>query len=340
MLKPILAKLQGKKVLIAPLDWGLGHATRCIPIIYELLHQGCTVVVAAKGSPKEILAQEFPQLQFIDIVNYNVIYGNSKIATILKLTFDYKRIKKIISSETEWLKKVVIDLNIEAVISDNRYGLYHSTIPCYFITHQLFIKSSVFNFGEQFMQKQNYNYINRFTECWVPDIAGVLNYAGALSHPKKKPIIPVEYLGILTRLRYWDTPQLYKAAIILSGPEPQRTILENIVLQELENQDEKIILIRGLPNEQLQLSFKKENVTILNYANATTLNEIVLQSERIICRSGYTSVMDYLNLQKKCIFIPTPGQGEQEYLAQYLPLHHNCLSVKQDQFNLDKALQF
>ncbi len=340
MLKPILAKLQGKKILIAPLDWGLGHTTRCIPIIYELVNQGCEVVIAVNDPHKAILAQEFPQLQFISIPNYNIAYGKSKIGTIIKLAKDYTRIKKVITTETAWLKKVVPEYDIEAIISDNRYGLYHSTIPSYFITHQLFIKSSLLNMGEKFMQKQNYSYINRFSECWVPDVAGVPNFAGDLSHPKKMPAVPVQYLGVLTRFHYKETPAIYKAAIILSGPEPQRTILENSLLKQIATCTEKIVLIRGLPDDSKKLIIPNKNIVVHNYTHTNDLNEIVLQSERIICRSGYTSVMDYLSLQKKCIFIPTPGQGEQEYLAQYLPLHHNCIAMKQHQFSLTTALQF
>jgi uncharacterized protein (TIGR00661 family) len=340
MFKQVLESVKGKRVLIAPLDWGLGHATRCIPIIYELLNQHCEVVIAANGTHEKVLAEEFPKLQIIDVPNYNVTYAKSKIGTVIKLANNYKRIKKVIATEHEWLKKIVVDYAIEVVISDNRYGLWHQLIPCYFITHQLFIKSGLFHLGEDFMQKENYNHINYFTACWVPDEAGEVNFGGALSHPKKMPTIPVKYIGALTRLQNKKLPILYKAAIVLSGPEPQRTVLENIMIKELEMQDEKIILVRGLPNEQLQLSVKKENVTVLNYANAATLNEIIMQSDRIICRSGYTSVMDYLSLDRKCIFIPTPGQGEQEYLATYLPLHHNCISFSQNKFDLKKALQF
>ncbi len=330
--------LTNKTVLVAPLDWGLGHTTRCIPIIYALQKYSFTIIVAIAGNAKKIIESEFPNLKIIDIPNYNVEYGKSKITTIIKLTNQLVKIKKAILRENEWLKEVVQKNSIDIVISDNRYGLYNKNVQTVFITHQLKPKALVGNFGEKFLQKKLYTYINKFNYCWVMDYANENNLAGTLSHPTLMPKVPTTYIGAVTRLHNYQTEIKYTCAVILSGPEPQRTILENKIVAQLKNVNYKTILIRGLPNEYKELEISNNYCTIVNYAGVEDLNKIILQSECIISRSGYTSIMDLFLLQKKCIFIPTPAQSEQEYLATYLAKKNYCITYTQNEFNIKEAL--
>jgi len=215
------------RVLIAPLDWGLGHATRCIPIIQSFQALNIEVVIAAEGACANLLSKEFPNTRLIPLRGYRVQYAKSAMGLMGKLLLQVPKILSSIRSEHRWLEKIITEEKIDLVISDNRYGLYSKNIPSVFITHQLLIKAP-FRFLEQIIQKINYRYINRFSICWVPDAASnEINLAGVLSHPSKLPEIPVSYLGIVSRIKATELKEnKYNYCFLLSGPEPQRTILE------------------------------------------------------------------------------------------------------------------
>ncbi len=247
----------------------------------------------------------------------------------LKILQQIPKILLAIRSEHEWLKKAVADNNIQAVISDNRYGLYHEHIPSIFITHQLLIVSP-FNWLTALMQRVNYSFIRKFTACWVPDFGGRLNIAGRLSHPEILPSIPIKYLGPLSRLspRFANKPFTYKWLFLLSGPEPQRSILEKLFIELICKIGEPVWLVRGLPGKAGTLSMP-DHCKVANHLSTADLQTAFEQSEYVISRSGYTSVMEILSQQKKSILIPTPGQTEQEYLAQRLMKQHWCYSIRQ-----------
>jgi uncharacterized protein (TIGR00661 family) len=326
------------RILIAPLDWGLGHATRCIPIIDTLIKQHCTVIIAAEGQIKTLLQKEFPQLQFIELKGYRIKYSQYKIWMPVKLLMQLPKIIFRIYAENYWLKKAVTENNIDAVISDNRMGLYHKQIPCIYITHQLTIKTGK-GFTESIAQKIHYHYINKFNTCWVPDAAGVKNLAGLLSHPARLPKVPVNYIGSLSRFEKNETETKYDLCIILSGPEPQRTVFENIILKDIDQLQGEKFLIRGLPDEAQTPELKNSSIKIKNHLPAGDLNKIIMQSEIIISRCGYSTVMDLIKLQKKAILIPTPGQTEQEYLGKYLQEQKLFYSIDQENFLLPQALK-
>ncbi|MFM2363171.1 MAG: hypothetical protein RLZZ316_2073 [Bacteroidota bacterium] len=305
-------------VLVAPLDWGLGHTTRCIPIIQELLANGFEVVIACNAQQERILKNHFPFLTYYYLKGYGLTYGKNKWQTILKLLFSIPKILTAIKKEKSWLNSFIKSKHLDLLISDNRYGLSHNQIASIFITHQLLIKTGFGFFSEQILQRINYSFINRFSYCWVPDYASEKNLAGALSHPIKKPAIPVKYIGALSRLNpVLTTIQKESLLAVLSGPEPQRSILESEIIKQLTDINIPAVLIRGL-SEEVILPKAPGNIQVYNYCNSTQLENLLQQASIVICRAGYTSIMDYLLLQKKCILIPTPGQTEQEYLAAYL----------------------
>ncbi|HYE55617.1 MAG TPA: glycosyltransferase [Chitinophagaceae bacterium] len=228
---------------------------------------------------------------------------------------------------------------IDIVIADCRFGLYNKEAFCVLMTHQLTIKSPFGKWMERLLRKWNYNFINKFNECWVPDFSGNKNLAGELSHPPVMPQSRTKYIGWLSRINAAGDVErkTYDVAVILSGPEPQRTLLENIVLKELSAYSGKAALVRGLPGETGNISLPA--VTIFNHLSSDELSRLMMSSALIISRSGYTTVMDLVKIRKKSILIPTPGQPEQEYLGRYLMQQKLCVCMKQDEFSLAGALE-
>jgi uncharacterized protein (TIGR00661 family) len=325
-----------QKVLVAPLDWGLGHATRDIPIIRALTANGYQVFIAAGGPQANLLRGEFPSLQILPLAGYRVQYSKSKWGFIFKILSQLPRLGRIIKKEQQWLDKIIAENHIDLVISDNRFGLHSKKIPCIFITHQLTVKAP-FGWVEKMIQRINYRYIDQFNCCWVPDASGDKNLAGILSHPVKPPATKVLYTGLLSRFQIQQVTKAYDYCILLSGPEPQRTVLEKKILKDITSIKGKILLIRGKPGSDEVLEVPL-NVEVKNHLPTAEMQQALLQSEFIVCRGGYTSLMELLSLQKKMILIPTPGQTEQEYLAKKLMQEKYCFSVTQA--DLDCAKHF
>ncbi|MBA3673729.1 MAG: glycosyltransferase [Chitinophagaceae bacterium] len=323
------------RILVAPLEWGLGHATRCIPLITELAAQNCEVFIAAEGATYSLLKQEFPRLTFLSLTGYRIKYSRNKYFLPWKLLTQVPKIAFTIYKENQWLKKIVKDHKIDAVISDNRFGMYHSTICSVYITHQLLIKTGNI-FTESIAKKIHRYFINKYNECWVPDFKEN-GLAGKLSHPKKLPD-QLKYIGALSRFKLSKVEKKYDLLITISGPEPQRTIFEDQILKDLKSYSGKVLFIRGMPDGNT-LKLENRLLEIKNHLSAIKLNEAMLQSDIIVSRCGYTTIMDLVKLQKKAILIPTPGQTEQEYLAKFLMENQIFYTISQKDFVLQNALK-
>ncbi len=319
-----------KRILVAPLDWGIGHATRCIPIIKELINHNYDVVIATDGRPMHLLNTEFPDLEIIRLSGYNIRYPKY-IPMSISMLLQAPKIIWNIKKENSTLNSIIKDYKIDGVISDNRFGLYTKKVPCVFITHQLEIQSSYFT---QSIQRINYKYIHKFDACWVIDDKKE-NLAGNLSTPNKLPDNST-YIGLHSRFEYKQLEKKYEFLAIVSGPEPQRTILENCIIKALKGRSEKSLIVLGKP----ELKDTKEigNLTIKSHLDAVDLNKVILSSKLVICRPGYSTIMDLKKLKSKAFFIPTPGQTEQEYLAELLKQKKVFYYQKQQQFDFEKAI--
>lgn len=326
-----------KRVLVAPLDWGLGHATRCIPIIQELILQNCEVIIAAAGPTKTLLQQEFPQNKFLHLKGYGVRYSHKKLWLPFTLLLQIPKLLNCIHYEHRWLGKAIKEYAINAVISDNRLGLYHPSVPCIYITHQLNIKTGN-RLTQWFLQIIHYNYINKYSGCWVPDTKEDNNLAGALSQPRHMPRVTVQYLGPFSRFVKMNLEIRYDLTVILSGPEPQRSVLEKLVMESLRLFEGKCLLVRGLPDNSTMQQPNNASVEIHDHLSALELNKAIQQSRLIISRSGYTTLMDLVCLQQRAALIPTPGQTEQEYLASHLDNKGIFPCLKQNEFSLQGIL--
>ncbi len=320
-----------KRILVAPLNWGLGHATRCIPIIQELIRHDFEPVLASDGAALKLLQKEFPALEAHILPEYNISYSKKEAFFKWKLLLQTPKIIAIIKKEKNVTEKLVRSQNISGIISDNRWGVRSKKIPSVFVTHQLKVLSGS---STIFSSKIQQNFISKFTECWVPDVEENPNLSGEMGHLDQPPF-PIKYIGPLSRFSKNELPIKYKYAIILSGPEPQRGILEKLLLKEFERHSSPIILIRGVVEKEVKVE-KIGNLKIYNYLFGKELDEVLNSSEAIICRSGYTSIMDIAKLEKKAFLIPTPGQPEQEYLAKRLTENGFVGSCHQNNFSLEK----
>lgn len=325
------------RILIAPLDWGLGHATRCIPIIKEFIHLGCEVIIVADKNTFALLKKEFPSSVFLRYKGYEIVYSRNKKLFHLKLLIQFPGIIFAILQEKKWLNKTIKVQKIDAVISDNRFGMYSKKIPSVYITHQLQIKAG--NRITEFISKKIHSYfIKIYSQCWVPDNK-YNGLAGDLSHPKNS-FQNVIYIGPLSRFRPLPLVEtIYDLLITISGPEPQRTIFENKILVQLRIFLGKVLLVRGLPSENHNFLQSTNSFKIVNHLPANEMNKAFQQSKMIIGRSGYTTVMDLAVLGKKAILIPTPGQTEQEYLAKYLFEKKYFYCVDEDSFSIEDTLK-
>lgn len=325
-------------VLVAPLDWGLGHATRCIPIIRELIRLDFKVMLAAEGLIRDLYNVEFPGVECLQLKGYRIKYARSKLFMPFKIATQIPSILSSIRKENKWLQRLIDHQKIDIVISDNRYGLHSVSAACIFITHQLEIRSGLGRSVNRFLQKKNYNYIRQFQQCWVPDYKELPGLAGSLSHPDTNPSTDIQYLGPLSRFHQPEVQRNEHLLFLLSGPEPQRSIFEKILLRESNSYQQKIILVRGT-NRKANLSNVPDHVKVYDLLSASELSELIDQASFVVARSGYSTVMDMMVKRKKCIFVPTPGQTEQLYLATHLMKHQFAFCQLQYDFSLTRALQ-
>jgi len=319
-----------KTILITPLNWGLGHATRCIPIIKALQDNNYIPIIASDGIALDLLRKEFPYIQTLELPSYHIEYAkNAKnfkwklIKNLPKMIVAILDEKKIVNS---WIRKHDID----GIISDNRLGVFSKKVPSVFITHQLNVMTGN---TTRFTSKCHQYFIKKYNECWVPDTNETINLTGELGHLNNHKL-NLKYIGPLSRMRQKETAKVYDLMIILSGPEPQRTFLEEKLQQEIMRYNGNVVFIRGVVEKE-QSKQQIKNVTYYNFMNTKQLEQTFNESDLVLCRSGYTTVMDLAKLGKKAFFIPTPGQYEQEYLAIKLQDENLVPYAMQNDFTIE-----
>ncbi len=323
---------------MAPLDWGLGHATRCIPIINALLEAGCKVTLAGEKETAELLKNEFPQLEILFLKGYRIRYPRKGLFFMPKMFLQLPKVLRAIKYEHAWLKiqQSVMQGKWDLVISDNRYGLHHPDVNTVIITHQLGIITGMGSYFDNLMVKYTHRWLNAFQHVWVPDFKGENSLAGILSKPDVMPP-KVSYIGPLSRLTPVEQSPEH-VLIMLSGPEPQRSILERKLRIQATRLNHPVLFVRGLPRNKQTLNNEK-NMTFVNHLNSAELSSAIAKAHFVICRSGYSSIMDLIRMGKKAILIPTPGQTEQLYLAEYLQKKGWFAVVSQNKIDLNLSEQ-
>lgn len=327
--------LVSRRVLVAPMDWGLGHATRCIPLIHSLLDLNCAVIVAGSGPSLEILKEEFPSLPGIELPPYDPQYARSS-ALVWKLASQFPRFLNTVRLERYATEKIVRDHNIDFIISDNRYGCRSGKAKSIFMGHQINLRISS---GARWMQPAVNHlhqwFLEKFDACWVPDWKGEHSLAGDLSQSEQ---INALYLGPVSRFsKLPEVPKIYDLAFILSGPEPQRTLLEERIIALAGNQGRRMCIVRGVRDRTVYPA--SADLVVLDRADSGTLSDIIAKSEVLVARSGYSTIMDLAHTGGKAVFVPTPGQPEQEYLARRLEQNGIAGCLNQDELDLNIVME-
>jgi predicted glycosyltransferase len=317
-------------ILVAPLNWGLGHAARCIVIIKELEKNGFNPIIASDGPSLLLLKKEFPHLTSLELPSYCIEYPNNSRFFIWKLLLNIPKLANAVISEKKLVSNWIKEYSLGGIISDNRFGVYNISVPSVYITHQLKVLSG----NTTWISSKIHTYcIRKFNECWVPDVEGKTNLTGEMGHLKKTDLT-IKYIGILSRMEKKLLPIKYELMVLLSGPEPQRHLLEVRLTEKLKNHTGKVVFIKGKIEAEQKIE-QIGNVTFYNYMQTEQLETTFNESEIVLCRSGYTTIMDLTKLEKKSYFIPTPGQFEQEYLASKYKFEGLLPYSNQNRFKLE-----
>lgn len=323
-------KTSTKNILVAPLNWGLGHATRCIPIIQALQNNGFNPIIASDGEALRMLQKEFPDVETVQLPSYKIQYPKKGAFFKWKMVLNMPKMVLATVREKKMTAKLVKKHSLTGIISDNRLGVFSTKVPSVFVTHQLNVLTGN---TTAFTSLVHQKIIKKFDECWIPDVETKPNLSGKLGHLDKTGF-NLKYIGPLSRLHKKSLPIKYDLMIILSGPEPQRTMLEEKLIVETERYSGRILFIKGKIEDE-QKTVREGHVTFWNYMNSEQLENAFNESESVLCRSGYTTVMDLAQLGKKAYFIPTPGQYEQEYLAKKLKREMLVPFSKQEKFKIE-----
>lgn len=334
--KPLFADnfaLVLKRILVAPLNWGLGHATRCIPLVQELERKGAEVLLASDGVALHLLRAEFPHLPAFELPSYRIRYDS--VNMVWNIGKQLPRILWAIRSERKAIAGLVAQYGIQGIISDNRYGCYALKVNSVLLTHQLRLRVPWFSWVINGAIRLAFA---KFDTIWVPDTATGPGLSGELSHTVPTAHRDVRYMGILTRMRAYEREPEYDVAVVLSGPEPQRSILEQRLLEQAIFMPHKFIFVQGKTQTKTH-HFASDNVEMVSFLTSQDLNDVLMSSKVLVTRSGYSSIMDLAGLGKKAILVPTPGQTEQEYLADFLAGQQLFVAQRQDALDLDGGIR-
>lgn len=342
------------KILVAPLDWGLGHATRCIPVIRALLEQKCSVVLAGEGPSLQLLKEEFPELPSVVLKGYRIRLPKGSLLALYFMMRLPSLVSRVIH-EHQQLKSIIREQDINMVISDNRYGLWNRTVHSVLITHQLnIIPPPALRFTAPVLRAMTRFFASRFDECWVPDNPEEPSLSGELSHGHSLPA-NLSYIGYLSRFdinaqnpttESQPSPlpailaQPFDVVVLVSGPEPQRSSFEALMISRFYESAYRTLIVRGLPGMENSADPIKHNgnITMVEHLDAASLYGVMKQGCVVVCRGGYSTLMDLAYTGNKVICIPTPGQTEQEYLARRGAAANMMVYETGDNFNADHSV--
>lgn len=327
-----------KKILVAPLNFGLGHATRCIPIIEALENHGYEPVIASDGAALRLLKKEFPHVKTATLPAYQPEHTKKDAFLNIRALYQMVQMLRSIKKEEKVVKQLVKELGISGIISDNRIGACCKGVPSAFITHQVRVLSGNTSALASRMHRLAFS---KFSQCWIPDVKLGPNLSGKMGHIDED-LSNLKYIGTLSRLHKTNSDKKYDLAVVLSGAEPFRTQLEEKLRAELLKFKGNVLVVRGIIEAEQRVSYTG-HITTYNYMDTRGLEVALNESELVVCRPGYSNIMDLAKLCKKAFFIPVPGDEEQEYLAKKMKKATMAPYAKQGNFkitDLEKAKMY
>jgi len=333
------------KVLIAPLDWGLGHATRCAPVIREFLDSGCEVEVAVTRGNAAILREMFPDVRQRLAPSYNIVYPKHGYNMAFWLLKNSAHLRAVMSAEHHYAEEMVERHGYDIIVSDNRFAFRSRKAKNVYMTHQCRIAfPKMLRMFEAFGAAWHASVMSRFDEVWVPDVPEFPGYAGSLSHVERCPR-PLKFVGPLSRFSMLPSIQPTEKDLnivaVVSGVEPARSRFASRLSSVLPQIPGKHVVILGKP-DSTRKSWTAGNVTFYNHLPTQEFAEVISKADWVISRGGYSTVMDMAVLGAKCIFVPTPGQYEQVVLAEDLSAAGFAVSIEEGSLSVDslnKVLQ-
>ena len=330
-----------RKVFISPLNWGLGHATRLLPLIKYLLDKNYVVYIGASGRSREVLQQEVKECIFVDFPGYPIKYPQTRFFVTRFMLINFPQMLKAMKNEQNKLRILHEQHGFDLIISDNRFSLALQGVKSLLISHQLRYKLPwPIQRMEWLPEYFNYIHFNKYHKIIVPDIDDRKSLSGELSHKMKYlPVNKLYYMGIFTELEddVKEEPEIIDNLILISGPEPQRTKFEKIILDQVNKLEGRVVVALGIPEKNYKIRIG--NAEVYTYLNRNKISSYMRRAKLIISRPGYTTVMEMTATGKRGLFIPTPGQIEQMYLAKYYMENKWCYSTSQFDLNLRTAVK-
>lgn len=289
---------------------------------------------ASDGEALSMLRAELPDHLVLQLPGYDIQYG-SRFMPVNMLKHGPAMLRTM-RAEHDLTAAIVKRHEIDCIISDNRYGCYSTAIPSAIITHQLQVFTGQ-KILDVYIRRQIRGWVRKFSEIWIPDHEPPGNITGDLTGLNMNPV-PKYYLGIISELQSHPREGRYDAVAILSGPEPQRTHFEHIITKQLSAMQGNYAIVRGKPdiNDTVR---EQGNLVIYSYLSRAGISRLLNETEVVIARSGYTTLMDLASTGHRAILCPTPGQYEQIYLADQLHSSNQCVYMRQESIDLKKAFE-
>jgi uncharacterized protein (TIGR00661 family) len=332
------SQISQKRILYAVLNWGLGHATRSIPIIRTLM-VNYEIILASTGRSLRLLQAEFPELETVDFPDYGIRYSREGRWLLFFLIIQLPLVILRLFLEKVQTEKIVREKKIDVIFSDNRYGVFSRKIPCYFMTHQLRYSLGRRLRGFEWISVWfNRLMFKHFGRIFVPDVESDRNLSGSLAHSKEwRAKSKISYIGILSSVAQEKVEKDIDLLVMISGPEPQRSIFEEIIKRQIGLIPGRKVVILGKPGEETDWS-ETVDLQVFSHLDRKTMQQIINRSHIIIARSGYSTIMELAALEKRALLVPTPGQTEQAYLAEHLQKMGWWYAKTQDQLNIASNL--
>lgn len=327
------------KVIYSLCSWGLGHATRSLPVIRKLLEENNELTIISHDRSLQLLQKELgDSVTYIDIPDYPMLISENQRQFVAKSVVYWPYFIKRMEDGLQKLTKILKHQPCDCVISDGRYDMYSKKIPSYFISHQIRILNPLrIKMFERGSETFNKFFFKRFKEVIIPDFK-TNDLSGDLSHNLRSiDEAQLHYVGVLSDFNKKKCTKDIDCFFSLSGPEPQRSILEEKILSQVQNLQGNIVMTLGKTEQKHTKDY--ENVQMFPYLSKEKREDVLNRSKLVVSRSGYSTIMDLAVVGTKSLMIPTPGQVEQEYLAEYHQKKNTCFAVSQDMIDLPKNIE-